>query len=132
MPMLIKTKLKEVPGKGIGLIADEFIRKGQVVYKDDSDFDRIIPKGQLLKMSPELKEFVKTYASFNSKTNTYYLCCDNARFWNHSDSPNTTYNPDNGLVTALRDIQVEEELTADYRDFCDYCKKEDFGFQILP
>jgi SET domain-containing protein len=33
-------------------------------------------------------------------------------------------------VTALKDIEADEELTSNYREFCDSCKKGDFGFVI--
>lgn len=131
MPMTINTVLREIKGKGIGLITDEMIKAGDIIYKDDPEFDKIIPAAQVLKMSPALQNFMSTYASFNKKTDSYYLCCDNARFFNHSENPNTKYNKDNGTVTALRDIAKGEELLSDYREFDDFSKDGDFGFEIL-
>ncbi|MFZ3100192.1 MAG: SET domain-containing protein [Minisyncoccales bacterium] len=46
---------------------------------------------------------------------------DDARFFNHSNTPNTFGTEDPGdemaICVALRDIQIGEELTADYRTF---------------
>ena len=46
----------------------------------------------------------------------YELCSDDARFFNHSDEPNTG-SISNDTDVALRDIQQGEELTCDYRTF---------------
>jgi len=46
----------------------------------------------------------------------YVLNCDNARFINHSDDPNTDNTTE--FSYALRDIQPGEEITCDYRDVC--------------
>ncbi len=131
MPLLVKTKLREVSGKGIGLFADEFIKKDQIIYQDDISFDRVISKTDLNKMPKVTQEFIKEYAAYSKSKESYYLCCDNARFWNHSDNPNTRYVDSSGAVFALRDIAVDEELTSDYREFCDHCKDGDFGFTII-
>lgn len=128
--MLVKTKLKEVPGKGIGLFLDESVKKDQILYEDDIQFDRILPRKKVLEMPEVLKSFIEVNAAYNAATDAYYLCCDNARFWNHSETPNTFYNPENGRVIALKDIEADEELTSNYREFCDSCKKGDFGFVI--
>lgn len=130
MPMLVKTKLKEVPGKGIGLFLDESVKKDQILYEDDTQFDRILSRKKVLEMPEVLKRFIEVNAAYNTETDTYYLCCDNARFWNHSETPNTFYNSETGRVTALKDIEADEELTSNYREFCDSCKKGDFGFVI--
>jgi SET domain-containing protein len=48
------------------------------------------------------------------------LCFDDARFVNHSDTPNiaTDYAQDPyGLDVALRDIEAGEEITMNYENF---------------
>jgi len=42
--LVIDTYLKEIKGKGIGLIANEVIKKGQIVWKYHSVVDIIIDK----------------------------------------------------------------------------------------
>jgi hypothetical protein len=48
----------------------------------------------------------------------FILCCDDARFIDHSDSPNAGVDTDRdeyGVDIALRDIASGEELTVDYQ-----------------
>ena len=51
----------------------------------------------------------------------YILCSDDARFFNHSDTPNTESREVDGedevITVAKRDMQPGEELTDDYRTF---------------
>jgi hypothetical protein len=51
----------------------------------------------------------------------WYLNGDFAKFMNHSDHPNiqSTSDATGGHDVALRDIEIGEELTADYREFED-------------
>lgn len=129
--MLIETTLHEVPGKGVGLFTAEDIVQGQLIYKDDLAFDRLIPAKILETYPKPLIEFVQEHAAYYKDQDAYYLCCDNARFWNHSDTPNTKYSKETGEVIALETISKGQELTSDYREFCDNCKEGDFGFKIL-
>lgn len=129
--MTIKTALKEIPLKGIALMAGENIKKGQVIYKDDPTFDKLISDAEFQQLSPLMREFVRTYAAYSDTKKGYYLCCDNARFFNHSESPNTHYILEQGIVIALCDIPIGTELSSDYREFCDSCKQGDWGFDIV-
>ena len=55
------------------------------------------------------------------QSHQYILCSDDARFFNHSDTPNTesreVAGEDEVITVAKRDIQPGEELTDDYRTF---------------
>lgn len=127
--MTIETILHETLTKGIGLFTKQEIKKGDVVYIDDKNFDKIIPKMEYDRYTIIQKKYIDEYASYISSIDSFYLCCDNARFFNHSESPNTKYI--NNKCIAVRDIKIGEELTGDYREFCDICKNGDFGFEIL-
>lgn len=115
----IKTKLKETKNKGIGLFVDEFIPKGTLWWKEDLKYDKIISKEEYDSYSQIQKEFFDTYI-FIKKDGTMYMCGDNARFINHSNTPNTG-NIGNDCI-VLKDIQKDEELTCDYREICELCK----------
>ena len=128
MPMLIRTILQETEDRGIGLFTDEKIYKGQIIYRDDERFDRVFTFQEVREMPFCLRNHVETYASYSKLTDTFYLCCDNAKYWNHSDIPNTSYSYKSRSVVALTDVPEGTELTADYREFCDYCKEGDWGF----
>ena len=123
--IVVKTKLRETKDKGIGLFANEFLPKGTIWWKDSPDFDKIITKEEYNLSSDLQKEFYKTYM-FVKKDGTMYMCLDNARFINHSNTPNTGNIGEDCLT--LKDIQKNEELTCDYRDICEWCK-DDLGFE---
>ncbi len=78
-----------------------------------SDYPDILPE-------PARSYFLK-YAYQNKDTLRYVLCADDARFFNHADTPNTACIPDpddeETANVSVRDIHAGEELTIDYRTF---------------
>lgn len=111
--LLIKTSLRLSPIHGIGLFAEEPIKKGQEVWRWSPGIDRCIPIETFNAMHPGQQEYVKTYAWLED--GCYMLCADNNRFANHSDAPNL--GSDGRKDVALRDIAAGEELTYDYWTF---------------
>jgi SET domain-containing protein len=120
--LFVKTKLSYSAIHGIGLFADELIKKDSVIWRFTPQLDRVFTEEELQAQNPNDKEFLETYCfKYFGK---YYLCVDDARFMNHSSSPNCTdigvdeiRNNDLGYTMALTDIQPGEELTCDYRNF---------------
>lgn len=108
--LLIKTKLKEVEGKGIGLIADQDIKEGERVYTRNPIMDIWIKKEDIPK---EAEEFFKTYA-VDKGEDSVLINIDNYRFLNHSKNPNIKWDGKNSV--ALRDISQGEEITIDYNE----------------
>lgn len=108
--LTVKTKLKEIPGKGIGLIADQKIKKGQTVWTYNPIIDIKIKKKDIPK---EAKAFFDTYA-VDQGGDYLFLNTDNARFINHSKKSNTkNLGPFKDNI-ALHDIHKGEEITIDY------------------
>jgi len=110
--LIVKTKLKEFVGKGIGLVADEFIVKGQEVWVYHSVVDisvdlDIIPK--------EAKAFYDEYAVEYEK-GKFMLNTDNARFINHSEDPNLKNLGSFKSNVAIKDIHPGEEITINYNE----------------
>jgi hypothetical protein len=67
-----------------------------------------------------VRTFFSHYGYLDRNVQRIILCFDDARFVNHSDSPNvaTDYALDAyGVDVALRDIARGEELTMDYANF---------------
>lgn len=117
----VKTYIKEssIPNAGMGLFAKEFIPAGTIIWQYDPNIDREYKENEFSSLTGTNKEFVTTYSfRFDDK---YYLCVDNARFFNHSDQPNchsTDFRAEClGFTRALRDIATGEELTDDYSKF---------------
>ena len=104
-----------IEGAGIGCFASERIEAGQLIWELDPIVDRIYNDANLESMDSLTRQFVKTYSYRHG--GLYYLCVDNGRFFNHSESPNTRDPLDEYKTYALRDIEVGEEILSDYRTF---------------
>lgn len=119
----VKTKLSPSGIHGMGLFAVEFIPKDTVVWKYTEGLDRVFTEKQLEGMNELDRHFLETYCfKYFGK---YYLCVDDARFMNHSKTPNCTdigvdevTDNDLGCTVAMRDIKAGEEITCDYSFFC--------------
>jgi|SRR5712664_2224225 len=114
--LLIRSKTRVSEIHGIGLFADEFIPKGTITWRFLEGFDQRLPRSILNELSAPAREQFLKYSYFDSDKMLYELCSDDARFFNHSDEPNTG-SISNDTDVALRDIQQGEELTCDYRTF---------------
>jgi len=116
--------LSTIPDIGIGLFADETISKGAVVWEFVDGLDQVLTWQDIHSMDKSDKEFVEKYGYLRKQPGTkdvYVLCLDNARFMNHSESPNVIDNPDvygiDGKTVAGKTIQKGEEILCDYFGF---------------
>ena len=117
--LLVKTKIAPSKIHGIGLFADQFISKGTIVWKFVPGFDMKFTQEEIETLPQTAREFLSTYDYVSNRTGYHVLCIDNARFYNHSKTPNTTDielegTDEEGGDVAVRDIQVGEEITYDY------------------
>lgn len=119
--LLVKTKLGVSPIAGIGLFADQSISKGTYIWRFKKGFDIRVDESYADTLNGPAKDYFLTYAYQNLQTRKYILCSDNARFLNHSNTPNIRSIEDaddeDTADIAARDIQPGEELTIDYREF---------------
>jgi SET domain-containing protein len=119
--LLVKTRIGLSPINGVGLFAAQFIPKGAVTWRFSEGLDSRIEKRDLEKVPAAAKDSFMKYLYFSRRTMSYVLCCDDARFFNHSPTPNVgdadEVQSDEGVDIALRDINEGEELTCDYRLF---------------
>lgn len=118
--LLIKTKLGPSAISGIGLYADEYISKGTVIWRFEGKVDVKLcnPVYQSLKKQYNFETLDK-YIYKSRVSGCYILCSDDARFINHSGTPNTLDTPEGeeGLTIAISDIQPGEEITSNYESF---------------
>lgn len=132
--LVVKTKISHSKIEGIGLIADQFIPKGTVTWKFDPRFDIYFDPSEVEKMSELQKDLIIHFAYLSKKSGKYVYSIDNTRFTNHSTSPNIAEDDklsegDAEICTvAIRDIQIGEEMTIDYRaiDAMDETSNEDY------
>lgn len=131
--LLVKTKIEESGIEGVGLFADQFILKGTVTWRFDSQFDIYFAQSDVEKMSEIQKNLVVHFAYLSKKSGKYVFSIDNTRFTNHSANPNidNTQVLDGDIEVcgiAKRDIQIGEEMTVDYRviDSADESSREEY------
>jgi len=118
--LLVKTLIRPSRIQGTGLFADEFIKKGTIVWRWEEGFDLRVPEEDLKKLSGPARDTFLKYCYFSKRSNRFVLCFDDARFINHSDTPNlkNVFAPDAGedFDIAVRDIHPGEEITGDYKE----------------
>ena len=118
--LLVPTELRPSPLHGIGLFASAPIPRGTAVWRFTPGLDQHLTMLKSSAWSRTSDAFSITYGYLDRSTKRLILCFDNARFTNHSESPNLRpdYTQDLfGIDVALRDISAGEELTLDYDDF---------------
>ncbi len=125
--LLVNAKAGPSRIHGIGLIAQEFIPKGTVVWEFLPGFDVLIPEADLERLSPAAREQAIYWSYFHLATRTFVMSSDDDRFTNHSDDPNTRAVGD--CTVAVRDIQPGEEITNDYNELVmlNFPKRNDYG-----
>lgn len=105
---------------GVGLFAAEKIPEGTKIWEYTPEIDIILTREQIEFLCDSAKKqlYNFTYINFAGK---HVLCADNARFMNHSDSPNTKnigFTLENeGITIALKDILKGQEITTNYHEF---------------
>src|SRR5262249_11486348 len=118
--LLIKAALGPSSIHGIGLFALEFIHEGTEIWRFSHGLDLDLSPEEVQPLPASVIEFLHHYGYIDSRLNRYILCFDNARFINHSETPNSLpdYSRDpHGVDIAIRDIFKGEEITSDYRSF---------------
>lgn len=119
----VKIEIRSSKIHGLGCFAAEPIEKGQLVWKFDEQYDRVLKKEFVESLPLPAKENLLNYAFVSKITGDYILCSDDSKFTNHSPSPNVTCfippgSTNNDLECyATRAICQGEEITNDYREF---------------
>jgi hypothetical protein len=119
--LMVKTRLEPSPIAGIGLFADQDIKKGEVTWRFMAAYDRLLTETDIDNLPEPARSNVLDHAYLDATSGLFVLCADNARFMNHADDPNTAGVHEPGAIEgydiATRDIAAGEELTCDYRTF---------------
>jgi SET domain-containing protein len=119
--LLIQTNLRPSPIEGLGLFAARPIPKGTITWAFDPRFDLLFDAEEVERLPALQRDLMLRHGYLSIQLHKYVLCADDARFWNHSATPNNAQILRPGDVepanVALRDIAAGEELTVDYRTF---------------
>jgi SET domain-containing protein len=114
--LLVKTKIGPSKIQGIGLFAAEPIKAGTKVWVFEPKLDISLTKEEVDVFSPVAQEQFYRYAYLDKITKKYLLCGDDARFFNHSETPNCDEEKYDSTYT-IKDIEIDEELTVNYGIF---------------
>ena len=121
--LYVKTKIQQSGIHGTGLFANEFIPKGTVIWKFTPGFDVKFTREQILDFPELLQIYIYKYSWKSKKSKLYCFSSDNGKYFNHSDNPNclSEYkdNEEEVITTAIKDIQIGEEITDNYSSFED-------------
>ena len=116
---LIDTYVDKSKIQGIGVFANENIKKGQLIKEVRPDFEIEFNKDNLPKIPLALAKFIDTHGyerELGSKI--LVMGIDNEKYLNHSKDPSVN---DEGI--ALKNIKIGDEITIDYREFDDSIEK---------
>lgn len=119
---IINTYLGKSEINGTGVFAREYIPNGSVVWRMQKNFDLVLNKDQYEELPPIAKDFIKHYGYYNQSEGGWVVCMDNAKYTNHSNSPNI--EADGDVAIAIKDIHEGEEITEDYYNFDETVKQK--------
>ena len=111
--LLVKTYVDKSKVHGLGVFADQFIRKGSKIWRFVYGFDRFYTRKRLAKLPKAARDYINLHG-YQWK-HEILLSMDYDTFMNHSENPNTDFH--NGFVIARNNIRKGEEITNDYRAF---------------
>lgn len=119
--LLVDTALRPSAIHGVGVFARRPIAKDALVWKFSQPWDLQLAPRDVLSLRASVLRDVARHLYLSRQSGCYVLCRDNARFMNHSRSPNLKCTADSGseecVCFASRSIAPGEELTCDYREF---------------
>jgi uncharacterized protein len=116
--LLVPTRLAPSSIHGFGLFAAGPIPGGTAVWRFTPGFDLDLDPALVEGQHEPFRATLLHYGYVDARLKRYILCCDDARFINHHDTPNlrTVLDQDRyGVDIAARDIMAGEEITIDYR-----------------
>lgn len=115
--LTVKTSLRPSATHGIGVFAEQFIPAGTVVWQFQPDFDFRVSEESVAALPEIARQRLLHYSA--KWGGGYVISADDARFLNHSETPNLRTHDEPDCDIAIRDIQIGEELFEDYREFDD-------------
>lgn len=96
---------------GTGLIANEPIQVGEIIWRRDSHMQTFTL--QEIQLWPQQEQDTFFWFAFQCDAETFIYTLDDDGYMNHSCDPNTWWLDDETLI-ARQDIAAGEEVTYDY------------------
>jgi SET domain-containing protein len=113
--LLVRTTLEKSAVHGLGIFAAEFIPKGTRVWEYLEGFDHRVSVEFVDALPEPARSTLRHYSALWG--GGYVVSADDARFLNHSDTPNLKTFADPDIDVAIRDIEIGEELLENYHEF---------------
>jgi SET domain-containing protein len=115
----IRYKLKASDLHGIGLFADQEIKRGEVIYTASPQLDLNLTAEQFDNLDQREKDEVLWWGFFDQPSQKWHVDFDVSKFINHSYSPTVSQDAahDEAYLVATRNIVSGEELTQNYLEF---------------
>lgn len=115
----VRYQLKESGLHGIGLFADQALKKGDLVYTASPLLDLNITQEQFDSLEKREQEELLWWGFFDEPSQKWHVDFDVSKFINHSFSSSVTQSKehDEAYLIAARDIADGEELTQNYLEF---------------
>ncbi len=119
----IKTYLDKSKISGTGVFAAEPIKKGEIIWRFVEKFDLKIRDDEFQRLPKIAQEFALHFGYYSTKEGGHILCMDNAKYTNHSETPNVKMIDEINSV-ALKNIEKGEEIIEDYFHFDELASKK--------
>jgi SET domain-containing protein len=115
----VKYKLDKSNKHGIGLFADEDIKKGTAVYTASPVLDTNITQKQFDFLDEKEKKEILWWGFFDEPSQRWHVDFDVSKFINHSYEGTVTQDKKHfeAHLVAARDIKKGEEFTQNYLEF---------------
>lgn len=115
----ISYKLRSSELHGIGLFANQVIKKGQLVYTASPLLDLDITQEQFDGLDQKEKDEILWWGFFDRPSQRWHVDFDVSKFINHATGATVTQSEDHdeAYLVAARDIRPGEELTQNYLEF---------------
>lgn len=127
--LMVETELRQSDIHGTGVFLLRPVRKGDLIWRFDSRIDRVYSEDDLASLPEPMQRFLRTYSTWHEATRLWILCGDNARHFNHSDTPNTlSLGTGFGDDVAAEDLAAGVELTTNYLLICDSVRINGAGY----
>lgn len=117
---------------GIGLFADENLKKGDVVYTASPLLDVNISQQQFDSLDEKEKKEIKWWGFFDKQSQMWHVDFDVSKFINHSFEPTVTQDSahSEAYLVTTRDVSKGEELTQNYLEFESEADLKERGIEI--
>ncbi|MET4694478.1 SET domain-containing protein-lysine N-methyltransferase [Endozoicomonas lisbonensis] len=111
---MIKYLLKPSGVSGIGVFANQSVKKNDIVHRAMLSDDLILSMAEFHQLTDDQKTTVQHFGYFDRRLKKWRLESGDIKFCNHSETPNVTLvNTD---LLALSDISSGDEILHNYEE----------------